>query len=103
MHCPLTVSMSYSFQLVLPNYATHSSFESLQPAVKFYMADMEPKNLKVIKGEWEMGKQKWQATPPEELPKYVTEALKQCNTSLFTNIRYSAQDTCHTSCHHSRS
>ncbi|XP_037579429.1 uncharacterized protein LOC119462156 [Dermacentor silvarum] len=46
---------------------------------------MEPRNLKVIKGDWEIPKQKWQATPPEELPKYATEALKQCNTSLFPN------------------
>ncbi|KAH7946596.1 hypothetical protein HPB52_001840 [Rhipicephalus sanguineus] len=36
----------YSLQLVLPNYAAHSSFESLQPAVEFYMADLEPKNLR---------------------------------------------------------
>ncbi|KAL1475033.1 hypothetical protein MTO96_020333 [Rhipicephalus appendiculatus] len=72
-----------SLQLVLPNHAAHSSFESLQPAVEFYMADMEPRNLKVIKGEWEIWKQKWQATPPEEMPKYATQALKQCNTNLF--------------------
>ncbi|KAL1444888.1 hypothetical protein MTO96_006838 [Rhipicephalus appendiculatus] len=75
-----------SLQLVRPNHAAHSSFESLQPAVEFYMADMEPRNLKVIKGEWEIWKQKWQATPPEEMPKCATQALKQCNTNLFPNI-----------------
>ncbi|KAL1415503.1 hypothetical protein MTO96_029221 [Rhipicephalus appendiculatus] len=79
-------AMLGSLQLVLPNHAAHSSFESLQPAVEFYMADMEPRNLKVIKGEWEIWKQKWQATPPEEMPKYATQALKQCNTNLFPNI-----------------
>lgn len=30
---------------MLPNYTADSSFESLLPAVEFYMADMEPKNL----------------------------------------------------------
>ncbi|KAL1420152.1 hypothetical protein MTO96_004576 [Rhipicephalus appendiculatus] len=79
-------AMLGSLQLVLPNHAAHSSFESLQPAVEFYMADMEPRNLKVIKGEWEIWKQKWQATPPEEMPKYATQALKQCNANLFPNI-----------------
>uniref|UniRef100_L7LYN4 Putative 52 kDa repressor of the inhibitor of the protein n=1 Tax=Rhipicephalus pulchellus TaxID=72859 RepID=L7LYN4_RHIPC len=75
-----------SLQLVLPNHTAHRSFESLQPAAEFYMADMEPTNLKVIKVEWEIWKQKWQATPPGEMPKYATQALKQCNTNLFPNI-----------------
>ncbi|KAH9375693.1 hypothetical protein HPB48_003195 [Haemaphysalis longicornis] len=47
---------------------------------------MELKNLRVIKAEWEIWKQKWQATPPEELPRYAAEVMKQCNTSLFSNI-----------------
>ncbi|KAL1442128.1 hypothetical protein MTO96_046530 [Rhipicephalus appendiculatus] len=47
-------AMLGSLQVVLPNHAAHSSFESLQPAVEFYMADMEPRNLKVVKGEWEI-------------------------------------------------
>ncbi|KAH9380378.1 hypothetical protein HPB48_014545 [Haemaphysalis longicornis] len=72
-----------SLEFVLPNYTAESSFESLQPAVEFYMADMEPKNLRVIKAEGEIWKQ---ATPSEELPRYATEAMKQCNTSLFLNI-----------------
>ncbi|KAH9382489.1 hypothetical protein HPB48_010925 [Haemaphysalis longicornis] len=50
------------------------------------MADMEPKNLRVIKAEWEIWKKNWQATPPGELPRYATEAIKQRNTSLFPNI-----------------
>ncbi|KAH9365826.1 hypothetical protein HPB48_013362 [Haemaphysalis longicornis] len=50
------------------------------------MADMKPKNLRVIKAELEIWKQKWQATPPEELPRYATDAIKQCSTSLFLNI-----------------
>ncbi|KAH7974172.1 hypothetical protein HPB49_011155 [Dermacentor silvarum] len=62
---------------MLPNYATYSCVEPLQPAVEFYMADMEPKSVQVIKGEWEIWKQKWHVTPPKELPKYATEALKQ--------------------------
>ncbi|KAH6921265.1 hypothetical protein HPB50_027747 [Hyalomma asiaticum] len=62
------------------------------------MADMVQRNLKVIKGEWEVWKQKWLATPPEE---HSTEALKQCHTNLFPNISTPARDTCHTSCRRS--
>ncbi|KAL1426288.1 hypothetical protein MTO96_018341 [Rhipicephalus appendiculatus] len=76
-------AMLCGLQLVQPNHTAHSSFESL---VEFHMADMEPRNLKVIKGEWEIWKQKWQATPQEEMSKYATQALKQCNTYMFPNM-----------------
>ncbi|KAH7952373.1 hypothetical protein HPB52_022047 [Rhipicephalus sanguineus] len=78
--------MTVALEHIDLNYATHSSFESLQPAVQFYMADMEPKNLRVMKGEWDIRKKKWQAAPPEEKPRYATQALKQCNTNRFPNV-----------------
>ncbi|KAH9367685.1 hypothetical protein HPB48_012801 [Haemaphysalis longicornis] len=44
------------------------------------------REISEIKVEWKIWKQKRQATPPEELPGYATEAIKQCNASLFPNI-----------------
>ncbi|KAH9366142.1 hypothetical protein HPB48_008135 [Haemaphysalis longicornis] len=71
---------------VLPKHASKRKFESVQPAFDFYLRDMTKTLILTLKGEWEIWKTKWQAMQEEELPRFATDALAECDKSLFPNV-----------------
>ncbi|KAH9367581.1 hypothetical protein HPB48_002873 [Haemaphysalis longicornis] len=75
-----------SLQFVLPKHASKGKFESVQPAFDFYLRDMTTTHILTLKGEWEIWKTKWQAMQEEELPRFATDALAECDKGLFPNV-----------------
>ncbi|KAH9383362.1 hypothetical protein HPB48_024581 [Haemaphysalis longicornis] len=73
-------------QFVLPKHASKGKFEPVQPAFDFYLRDMTTTHILTLKGEWEIRKTKWQAMQEEELPRFATDALAECDKDLLPNV-----------------
>ncbi|KAH9369755.1 hypothetical protein HPB48_007722 [Haemaphysalis longicornis] len=73
-------------QLYCQSTLPRANLKPLQPAFDFYLRDMTTTHILTLKGEWEIRKTKWQAMEEEELPRFATDALAECDKDLFPNV-----------------
>jgi len=72
-------------QGLLPRFVDTISFDDLREALDLYKSDLGPES--VIAGEFELWKLKWTAVAMSDRPLTAAEAMEQCDTLLFPQIR----------------
>lgn len=72
-------------QGLLPRFVDTISFDDLREALDLYKSDLGPES--VIAGEFERWKLKWTAVAMSDRPVTAAEAMEQCDTLLFPQIR----------------
>ena len=72
-------------QGLLPRFVDTISFDDLREALDLYKSDLGPES--VIAGEFERWKLKWTAVAMSDRPLTAAEAMEQCDTLLFPQIR----------------